>query len=163
MPNRLVVDLGADGQAKVLSWPDGGIPEQVSQAPLAWPLNADALEDLRWYLEDYLLAPYGVWEERGPAIREKLSGWGNQVFESVFANGPTRFVYERARDRGFEVLFRSAEPTLLGLPWELMRDGTGPVALGVGGISRSLPVADGTRTLAVLGGKLRVLRGRFAG
>jgi hypothetical protein len=33
LPDRLVVDLGADGQAKVLSWPDGGIPEEVSQAP----------------------------------------------------------------------------------------------------------------------------------
>lgn len=50
MPDRLVVDLGADGQAKVLTWPDGGIPEQVSQAPLTWPL--DALEDLRWYQEE---------------------------------------------------------------------------------------------------------------
>src|SRR6202035_4108185 len=46
---------------------------------------------------------------------------------------------------------------LLGLPWELMRDGTGPVAMGLGGISRSLPVADGAGTLDVPGGKLRVL------
>ena len=50
LPGRLVVDLGADGQVKVLSWPDGGIPEEISRAPLAWPLDADALEDLRWYL-----------------------------------------------------------------------------------------------------------------
>ena len=40
---------------------------------------------------------------------------------------------------------------LLGLPWELMRDGAGPVALGAGGISRSLPVADGAETLEVRG------------
>jgi tetratricopeptide (TPR) repeat protein len=153
----LVVDLGADGQAKVLSWPDGGIPEQVSQAPLAWPLDADALEDLRWYLEDYLQAPYGVWEERGPAIREKLSGWGDLVFGSVFSGGPARDAYLLARDRGLELVFRSADPTLLGLPWEVMRDGTGPVAMRAGGISRSLPVAGSTGTLDVPGGKLRVL------
>jgi hypothetical protein len=30
------------------------------RAPLAWPLGGGALEDLRWYLEDYLLAPFGV-------------------------------------------------------------------------------------------------------
>jgi len=159
VPDRLLVDLLESGQAVVQSWPDGGLPEEVSRAPLAWPLDLDgeALEDLRWYVEDYLLAPFGVWEERGPAIRSKLAGWGEQVFGSVFAAGPARFVYERARDRGLEVVFRSAEPGLLALPWELMRDGSGPVALGAGGISRSLPVADSAGTLEVPGGRLRVL------
>ncbi len=157
MPDRLLVDLDTGGQARVSSWPDGGLPEEVSRAPLAWPLDADALEDLRWYLEDYLLAPYGVWEERGPAIREKLAGWGDLVFGSVFGGGPARDAYQRARDRGLEVVFRSVAPALLGLPWELMRDGKGPVAMGAGGISRSLPVADGAGTLEVPGGKLRVL------
>ena len=71
--------------------------------------------------------------------------------------GAARDAYQRARDRGLEVLFRSAEPGLLGLPWELMRDGAGPVALGKGGISRSLPVADRAGTLEVPGGRLRVL------
>ena len=157
VPDRLLVDLGGDGQAAVLSWPDGGLPEEVSRAPLAWPLDADALEDLRWYLEDYLLAPFGVWEDRGPAVQGKLAGWGDQVFGSVFGAGPARDAYQRARDRGLEVVFRSAEPGLLGLPWELMRDGAGPVALGAGGISRSLPVAGGAGTLEVPGGRLRVL------
>ena len=157
LPDRLLVDLGNDGQAEVLTWPDGGFPELVSRAPLGWPLDGDALEDLRWYLEDYLLAPFGVWEDRGPAVLGKLAGWGDLVFESVFDAGPARDAYQRARDRGLEVVFRSAEPGLLGLPWELMRDGAGPVALGAGGISRSLPVAGGAGTLEVPGGRLRVL------
>ena len=84
MPGRLVVDLGGDGQAAVMSWPDKGLPEELSRAPLAWSLDAEALEDLRWYLEDYLLAPFGVWEDRGPVVRGKLAGWGHEVFGSVF-------------------------------------------------------------------------------
>lgn len=153
---RLVVDLGGDGQAKVLWSPgDGGLTEELSQAPLAWPLKAEALEDLRWYLEDYLPAPFGVWEDRGPAVRAKLAGWGEQAFASVFGGGPARDAYQRARDRGLEVVFRSPEPGLLALPWELMRDGAGPVALGAGGVSRSLPVADRAGTLEVPGGRLR--------
>jgi hypothetical protein len=152
VPDGLPVDLNPDGQVKVLSWPDGGLPEEVSRAPQAWPL-----EDLRWYLEDYLLAPFGVWEDRGPAVQGKLAGWGEEAFASVFGDGPARDAYQRARDRGLEVVFRSAEPGLLGLPWELMQDGSGPVALGTGGISRSIPVADGTGTLEVPGGQLRVL------
>ena len=157
MPDRLVVDLGGDGRAAVQSWPDGGLLKEVAQAPLVWPMDGDALEDLRWYLEDYLLAPFGVWEEHGPAVQEKLAGWGDKVFASVFGARPARFAYEQARDRGLEVLFRSAEPGLLGLPWELMRDGTGPVALRKGGISRGLLVAGETGTLEVPGGRLRVL------
>ena len=162
LPDRLLLDLDVDGQSAdshvtVLSWPDGGLPEKVSRAPLSWPLSETDLEDLRWYLEDYLLAPFGVWEDRGPAVQEKLAKWGDQVFGSVFGAGPARDAYQRARDKGLEVVFRSGEPGLLALPWELMRDGAGPVALGKGGISRSLPVADSAETLEVPGGKLRVL------
>jgi tetratricopeptide (TPR) repeat protein len=157
VPDRLLVDLGGDNCARVLWWPDGGLPEEVSRAPLAWPLDTDSLEDLRWYLEDYLLAPFGVWEDRGPIVQEKLTEWGELVFDSVFGSGPARDAYQRARDRELELVFRSADPGLLGLPWELMRDGAGPVALGAGGIARSLPVADRAGTLEMPGGKLRVL------
>jgi tetratricopeptide (TPR) repeat protein len=162
LPDRLLVDLDGDGQSAgshvtVLSWPDGGLPEEVSRAPLSWPLGETDLEDLRWYLEDYLLAPFGVWEDRGPAVAGELAGWGDLVYGSVFGAGPARDAYQRARDKGLEVVFRSGEPGLLALPWELMRDGAGPVALGKGGISRSLPVAGGAGTLEVPGGKLRVL------
>src|SRR5262249_31157971 len=128
----------------VLTFPDGAKPGQ-------------ALEDLRWYLEDYLQAPFGVWDDRGPAIQEQLAGWGELVFGSVFGPGPARDAYQRARDRGLELVFRSDQPGLLSLPWELMRDGAGPVALGSGGISRSLPTADRPGTLDVPGGTLRVL------
>ena len=48
MPDRLLVDLGGDRRAVVSSWPDGGLPEEVARAPLTWPLDASALEDLRW-------------------------------------------------------------------------------------------------------------------
>jgi tetratricopeptide (TPR) repeat protein len=157
VPDRLLVDLYADGRATLSTWPEGGLSQEVIRIPLAWPLNAGDLEDLRWYLEDYLRAPFGVWEDLGPAVAAKLAGWGEQVFGSVFGSGPARDAYQRARDRGLEVVFRSADPDLLGLPWELMRDGVGPVALGAGGMSRSLPVAEPAQTLGVPGGRLRVL------
>ena len=157
VPDRLLVDLTGDGQAVVGSWPDGGLPTEVSRARLVWPLDGDALEDLRWYLEDYLLAPFGVWEDRGPAVRGKLVGWGEQVFGSVFGVGPARDACQRARDRGLGVVLRSEVPGLLGLPWELMRDKAGPIALEAGGISRTLPVTGGAETVEILGGRLRLL------
>jgi tetratricopeptide (TPR) repeat protein len=155
--DRLLVDLSADGQVTVSIWPEGEAPEAVSHASLGWPLGNGALEDLRWYLEDYLRAPFGVWEDRGPQIQEQLDGWGEAVFGSVFGSGPARYAYERARDRRLELVFRSGSPELLGLPWELMRDPSGPVVLNLAGVSRSLPVADLAKTVEVPGGRLRVL------
>ena len=157
MANRLLVDLEEDALVTVSVSPERGLPEKVASRSLDWPLDDVALEDLRWYLEDYLKAPFGVWEDRGPDIQDRLDAWGQQIFGSVFADGPARDAYQRARDRGVEVVFRSAVPRLLGFPWELMRDGEGPVALRPGGISRSLPVADAAATLEIPGGRLRVL------
>jgi hypothetical protein len=103
--DRLLVDLGEDGLVTVGVAPDGGLYEQVSRAPLTWPLDGDALEDLRWYLEDYLAAPFGVWEDRGPRVQDRLAVWGEAVFASVFGSGPARDAYQRARDRGCELVF----------------------------------------------------------
>src|SRR5215471_19978948 len=155
--DRLLVDLGGDGQAAVAWWRKDELPEPVSQAPVVWPLETPALEDLRWYLEDYLQAPFGVWEQRGPRIQADLAGWGAAVFASVFGPGPARDAYQRARDRGLELVFRSAEPGWLGLPWELMDDGAGPAALGLAGVSRALRVAGQVPTAQVAGDRLRVL------
>jgi hypothetical protein len=60
MTDRLVVDLDA--------------------MPLTWPLDEDALEDLRWYLEDYLTAPFGVYGDRGSAVEARLADWGRAVY-----------------------------------------------------------------------------------
>jgi tetratricopeptide (TPR) repeat protein len=157
MADRLLVDLGTDGLVTVGTWPEGGLPETVSRERLEWPLDEGALEDLRWYLEDYLRAPFGVWEDRGPQIQARLAGWGEEIFASVFGSGRARDAYQRARDRELELVFRSASPALLGLPWELMRDPGGPVALGLAGVTRALPVADLAATAVVPGGRLRVL------
>lgn len=60
MADRLLVDVTADGRVSVSTWLDGELPSVVGQpVKLAWPLTADELEDLRWYLEDYLRAPFG--------------------------------------------------------------------------------------------------------
>ena len=125
---------------------------------------ADALEELRWYLEDYLRAPFGVYEDRGPEVAARLASWGQAVFGAVFGPGPARDAYQRMRARpaGVQVVFRSGAARWLGLPWELMRDPARelPLALdaGVAGIDRSLPTAELGAAFDVAGsGRLRVL------
>jgi hypothetical protein len=162
MVDRLLVDLAADGRASVAAWLDGDdFPGAGEPFDLTWPLDADALEDLRWYLEDYLVAPFGVYGERGPRVQARLADWGAAVFGAVFGSGPARdaYVKVRARQGAVKLVFRSSSPELLGLPWELMRDPgrPTPLALDLAGVSRSLPTAELADTLPVPGGKLRVL------
>jgi tetratricopeptide (TPR) repeat protein len=155
--DKLFVDLDGGGLVSVAISLEGGPPEAASKNRLEWPLDDEALEDLRWYLEDYLRAPYGVWEERGPRIQDRLAAWGEEIFGSVFGPASARDAYQRAQSQNLELVIRSAVPKLLGLPWELMHDSTGPVVLGLGGVSRALPLEGLGETVAVPGGRLRVL------
>ncbi|MGH3822348.1 MAG: tetratricopeptide repeat protein [Pseudonocardiaceae bacterium] len=163
MTDRLLVDVGADGRVSVSTWLDGELPNSVGKpGELVWPLDADALEELRWYLEDYLRAPFGVYGERGPRVAAQLTAWGQAVFASLFGAGPARDAYVRMRSRtgaGVEIVFRSAAPGWLGLPWELLcdPDRPAPVALDRVGVSRSLPAAALSEAFSVGGERLRVL------
>jgi tetratricopeptide (TPR) repeat protein len=160
--NRLLVDLDPDGRVSVATWLEGEeLPDRGPSSELIWPLDDDALEDLRWYLEDYLRAPFGVYGERGPEVEARLADWGAAVFRAVFGSGPARKAYVRLRDHpaGTKLVFRSESPGLLGLPWELMHDPERPtpLALDLAGMSRSLPAAHLSDTVPVSGGRLRVL------
>jgi tetratricopeptide (TPR) repeat protein len=163
MTDRLLVDLDPSGRASVSVWLDGEFSASAvgKPRPLKWPLDADALEELRWYLEDYLRAPFGVYESRGPETERRLVPWGEAVFGALFGSGPARDAYQqiRARRSGLQMIFRSASADLLGLPWELMRDPSRgqPLALEAAGIDRSLPTGDLGASFEVPGGRLRVL------
>lgn len=96
MTNRLLVDLRPDGRVSVSTFFDGEIaPSPVGEPfELAWPLDPDAMENLRWYLEDYLRAPFEVYGERASRVAGRLTGWGQAMFEAIFGAGPARDAYE---------------------------------------------------------------------
>lgn len=134
MTDRLLVDLGADGRVSVSTLLDGEFLPTPAGEPfeLVWPLDTDALEDLRWYLEDYLRAPFGVYGERGPQVEGRLTTWGQAVFTALFGNGPARDAYVRARaGSDVEIVFRSSVPARLGLPWELVCDPARPTPVAL--------------------------------
>jgi tetratricopeptide (TPR) repeat protein len=162
--DRLIIDLAPDGRVSVSSWLDGELPGAPAAEPfaLAWPLDGEALEALRWYLEDYLRAPFGVYGDRGPDVAEALAGWGEAIFNAVFGTGPARDVYVRVRARigaATELIFRSSSPAFLALPWELLRDPSRPtpVALDLIGVTRSIPASELREPFAARGERLRVL------
>ena len=160
--DQLIVDLAVPGNVSVSVSHRGTLqPSVLAEQEFSWPLSEDDHEDLRWYLEEYLSAPFGVYEERGARVAAALGDWGHSVFASVFGSGAARDLYLEMRTRGdVELVFRSSSPSLLGLPWELMADPgrPGPLALEIAGVSRSLPVeAESAEVVPAPGRRLRVL------
>ncbi|UBU15048.1 tetratricopeptide repeat protein [Nonomuraea gerenzanensis] len=162
MVDRLLLDIADDGMLSVSMWPAGELPQPVGEpAPLVLPLDRDSLEDLRWYLEDYLRHPYAGYADRGSGIAARLPAWGEGLFHAVFGTPETRAAYAAVRARGdhAEVVIRSASTQSLGLPWELMRDPSRrrPIVLDGVSVTRSLPVQDLSGSFPAAEGRLRVL------
>jgi hypothetical protein len=110
-------------------------------------------------LEDYLIAPFAVYEEHGQAVQAKLAEWGRALFEAVFSAGkPGRDAYLQAREGACALALRSASPAFLSLPWELLQDPQRPtpLALELSAIDRTL-VAAGAAAAVPPGEMLRVL------
>ncbi|MEU4349131.1 tetratricopeptide repeat protein [Streptomyces sp. NPDC023838] len=163
LTERLLVDLRDDGRVQVSSWPAAEQAPNPAGEPveLVWPLDEQEMADLRWYLEQYLRMPFGVYEQRGPRVAERLPEWGARIFSALFATPEAKKAYTEARTRGgkLEIVLRSGSAERLGLPWELMADParTVPIALDQVAVSRSLQTGDTHQVFTVPGSRLRVL------
>ncbi len=79
---RLIISE-SDGQVTVLAEePGGDSPFAAAAVPFQVNFDTDDVEDLRWYLEDYLYAPYGAYSERGEIVERRLEEWGEELFPS---------------------------------------------------------------------------------
>lgn len=162
---RIVMDLGADNRLTASVELDG-VPEPGpigDPVDFSWPLDADTQEDIRWYIEDYLRTPFGVYDDRGTRIAARFEEWGCRLFHSLFGSQPVLEAYQRARDSGcaMELVVRcaAAGPLPLALPWELLFDpaASAPLALRRIAITRMLTTAQEAESLAASGTRLRVL------
>jgi tetratricopeptide (TPR) repeat protein len=161
MAHRLQVEELADGRVAVGLQRSGQIFAEAAGGPVAFesPFGAAQREDVRWYLEDYLIAPYAVYEERGRAVEARLPELGRSLFESLFGVGkPGHDAYVKSREGPAELVILSRSPAFLSLPWELLRDPkrATPLALDLAAIDRTL-VIEGAAAPVPPGEVLRVL------
>ncbi len=77
MTHRLMVAEQPDGRVAVALQRSGQIfPEAAGDAvQFDSPFGVAEREDIRWYLEDYLIAPFAVYEERGRNVEARLPEW----------------------------------------------------------------------------------------
>lgn len=108
-----------------LSWQRGyESPRFASEVPFQQPFDEENAAELRWYLEDYLQFPYGIFPDNAVKIEQKLQQWGQQLFELVFRSTEKgREFFQEATREGLdncELGIISDNAEVLNLPWELL-------------------------------------------
>ncbi len=88
------------------------------------PIQKKQIDELRWYLEDYLKWPVGPPVKRAGRIEKNLHKWGKSLFDAVFTDREALGVWIQFRtphiDRPRLLTIDSTDPEVLRLPWELM-------------------------------------------
>lgn len=151
-----------------------------SAAPLAvWMLHC-ILSLLRWYLEKYAIWPSEIFRNRADNVAKQLVAWGQALHDAALPPTSTTNVLQawaRIDDRAgrrFSVhidtrpiagmaqaditLAREAATALLGLPWELLHDGSSFLFQGAQPtrVRRRLPNTQG-RSVPVVAPPIRIL------
>jgi len=106
-------------------------PEPAAQAtsreaPFKFELSAEQRRAIQWYLEEYLLYPWGEFRTRAAGVEQMMVEVGEALFRAVFCNEEMRALYSRiANDLDkSRITIHAADAAGIALPWELLRDPT---------------------------------------
>jgi hypothetical protein len=82
---RNCLRINHEGDSIQLFWQRGQfLPRPAPSVTFTHPFDEQALTDLRWYLEEYLRFPYGIYPDNAAKIEQKFQDWGEQLFELIF-------------------------------------------------------------------------------
>jgi tetratricopeptide (TPR) repeat protein len=142
---RNCLRINHEGDSIQLSWQRGQfLPRPAPSVTFTHPFDEQALADLRWYLEEYLRFPYGIYPDNAAKIEQKFQDWGEELFELVFRSSEkAREFFQAATYEGLnqcELVITSDSPEVLNLPWELLYSPSDRqfLAPSLAGMSRSL-------------------------
>ncbi len=123
----------SDGNACRLTLTDGGGKSIGVEVPFTPFLSDDDYSNLRWYLEEYMELPDGGAVVRAERIESDLANWGRQLHDAVFSAPENQAALQLllGAKEPRELTIATDDPALLRLPWELMADSAGSLALRV--------------------------------
>ena len=105
---------------------------QTASGTLPPLISDEQREDMRWYLEDYIVWPFMEFRTRGERMAAELAALGKQLFATIFKSSmEARDIYndwDRHSDEARTVQIVSELPAVLRLPWELLHDEHGFLA-----------------------------------
>lgn len=148
---------GAELQARLAG---AGIQDAAWRAIKA-PLAAEELEDLRWYVEDFMRLPVGGYRVRATRVEQLLASAGQRLFRATFSDADAGRALDRvlgSSDSWLEISAEAGTPAEpLAWPWELLHDGDGFMATRRLRVRRTVPRARVAPKRPPQGRELRVL------
>src|SRR3990170_1873603 len=122
---KLIVVHDAEQTSLSVQLHQSGNVQSASPVQFDDPMSAEERSDLRWYLEDYLRLPVGIYPDRARRIEGKMAEWGGAMFDRLFGSGRGHDFYVLIKNAGlknynFEVHYQSA--IARNFPWELLYD-----------------------------------------
>ena len=127
------------------------------------PLTDSERSNLLWYLEEYWKWPYDMFAARAERIvRELMPNVGRRLYQSIFGSAGAANVVQAWRLQSgvqHQISILSGIPKALSLPWELLHDEQGFLALRTRPVSilRRLPQNEAASLLAPFTPPLRIL------
>ncbi len=106
--------------------PQEGAQAQEREADFNFTVSDQERQDIQWYLEEYLLYPWGEFTTRAERVEEMMEQLGVRLFDAVFGTRETIALYTHVADdlANTRVVIHASDPDGIALPWELMRDST---------------------------------------
>lgn len=136
---------------------------QVRAGMLIDLLSKKERDDLRWYLEEYWKWPYLEFAARGRRVEALLIDVGKRLYHAVFGSNEAQVLVQKWREQAdgqCQISIESELPIALSLPWELLQDEQGFLALRTDrpiSIVRRLPQTDQTTLATSFEPPLRIL------
>jgi len=100
-------------------------PELEAEATIEFALTPQEQEDLRWYMEDYLMRADSVEDVQVEQIEQWMKRRGEELYTKVLAaNMGTQAIWFAVREQlaDLRVEITSGIAEAASIPWELMRD-----------------------------------------
>ena len=108
---------------------------QERETEFDFTLTDEDRRDIQWYLEEFLLYPWGEWLKRAARVEAMMIRRGEELFNAAFGNPQTAALYAHVADSlgDTRIVVHADDPEGIALPWEMMRD---PVRAEYGDLAR---------------------------
>lgn len=99
-------------------------PQKSDRIDFAFEMTNDERELIQWYMEEYLLYPYGAYVDRANKAEKLIRQKGEELFTAVFSDQRAFGFYVRILDdiTNSRIIVHASDSVGRSLPWELMCD-----------------------------------------
>src|SRR5262245_2049851 len=111
-------------QVRVGFQPRLGVQPQERVVPFSFSVTKEERDLIQWYLEQYLIFPWGPFRDRAKRAEEMMERKGTELFDAIFNHKDASTLYARVADDlpNTRIVIHASDPEGISLPWELMSD-----------------------------------------